>query len=347
MAMEMTPYERQAWKDVEQWREKQTKVRKLLPVPVKRQLERAGDAAAATWNKVPYNDELEQALFKAVQGGYDAVNDVAVSSIDRNRILEKFQRVDPSISQLADVQRAELAVVDALMPSLTARYAATSASTGAASGAVAGGGTAAAGAGAAAGGVGAAPGVATVMAALAADIVATIALSARLASHYAAYHGFDTRKEEERAVMLSVIGVASIRDTVAKQQAMAQVRQLSMMVARRATWKELNEEALVKLLQRLFGALSGRLTKRKLAQAIPVAGAAIGGGLNYSLVRGVGSAAENLYRERFLTTKYDIQVEEIVPESWDDVDVVDGELIEELGDDDDDGKGWTDGPFDS
>lgn len=329
MGTAMTPYEKNALAEVEEWRQKQFKVRRIVPQAVKRQLQRAGDAAATAWNKVPYTDDLENALLKAVQGGYDAVHDAAVSSIRRDRVLAKFRDVDPTITGLADLNRLDLEVIDALMPNLKARYAATSASTGAASGLVAGGGTAAAGAGAAAGGVGAAPGVATVTAALAADVVATIVLSARLASHYAAYHGFDTRQEEERAVMLSVIGVAAASGTVAKQQALTQVRQLAMMVARRATWRELNEEALVKLLQRLFASLSGRLTKRKLAQAIPVAGAAIGGGLNYSLVRGVGNAAENLYRERFLVAKYDIEIEGTVPESWDDIEILDAEVVEE------------------
>jgi hypothetical protein len=319
MATDMTPYEQKAWNEIQRWRQKQIEGRSRVPAVVRRQLGRAGSAASEAWDKVPYNDELEQALFKAVQGGYDAVNDAAVSSLDRGSILEKLRHVDPSIESFTDVLRLDLALIDSLVPNLKTRYAAMSASTGAGSGLLAGGGAAVAGAGAAAGGVGAAPGAAAVTAALAGDLIATIALSARLVSHHAAYLGFDTRKEEERAVMLGVIGVAAASGTVAKQQALVQVRQLAMLVARRATWRELNQEALVKLLQRLFASLSTKLTKRKLAQAIPIAGVAIGGGLNYTLVRSVGLSAENIYRERFLMAKYGIEVEDSVPDSWDDL----------------------------
>lgn len=87
-----------------------------------------------------------------------------------------------------------------------------------------------------------------------------------------------------------------------------------MMVARRATWKELSEEVIVKLIQNLFAKLSVRLTQRKLAQAIPVAGVAVGASLNYSLMRKVGTAASFAYRERFLIDKYDLGGEEPNPE---------------------------------
>lgn len=329
MHVDMSPYEQQAWEDVQRWREKQANKKSLMPRPVRQRLQGAGQRLGDAWDRIPGNEEFEQLLFKAIQGGYDAVNDAAVGSINRDKILEKFRQQGTAVQKLPDIRSSDLAVVDALMPNWRTRYAVTSASTGIGSGFVAGGGSVAAAGGAVAGGVGAAPGVAAVATALGADVVASLALSARVASHYAAYHGFDTRRDDERAVMLGIISVASIRDTAAKQQAMMQVRQLAMMVARRATWKELNEEALVKLLQRLFANLSGRLTKQKLGQAIPVAGAAIGGGLNYSLLRGVGSAAAHLYREQFLLQKYDLDAGVEVPESWDDVEVVDAEVIED------------------
>jgi hypothetical protein len=58
----------------------------------------------------------------------------------------------------------------------------------------------------------------------------------------------------------------------------------------------------VKLIWGLFAKLSVRLTQRKLAQALPIVGIAVGAGLNYTLMRKVGTAASFMYRERFSST---------------------------------------------
>ena len=150
--------------------------------------------------------------------------------------------------------------------------------------------------------------------ALAADVIATIALTARIVTHYAGYYGYDTRNEDERAVLLAVISVGVAGEGAAKQAALLHVRQVAMLVARRATWRELGEEAIVKLIQGIFTKLSVRLTQRKLAQALPIAGIAAGAGLNYALVRKVGTAASFVYRERFLIDKYGLDDGEPTPE---------------------------------
>ncbi len=163
--------------------------------------------------------------------------------------------------------------------------------------------------------------------ALAADVVATIALAARVVTHYAGYYGYDARQEEEKAVLLAVIGVGVVGEGAAKQAAMLHVRQVAMMVARRAAWKELGEEAIVKLIQTLFAKLSVNLTKRKLAQALPVAGIAIGAGFNYALMRKVGTAASFAYRERFLIEKYGLDSGGPTPDL---ADVIDVESLEDV-----------------
>lgn len=140
-------------------------------------------------------------------------------------------------------------------------------------------------------------------------------------THYAGYYGYDTREEGEKAVLLAVIGVGVAGEGAAKQAAMLHVRQVAMMIARRATWRELSEEAIVKLIQSLFAKLSVRLTQRKLAQALPIAGIAAGAGLNYTLMRKVGTAASFMYRERFLIDKYSLDAGEPIPDLGDVIDV--------------------------
>ena len=96
-----------------------------------------------------------------------------------------------------------------------------------------------------------------------------------------------------------------------------------MMVARRAAWKDLGEEAIVKLVQVLFTRLSANLTKQKLGQALPVVGIAAGAGLNYALLRRVGTAASFMYRERFLIDKYQLDAGEPSPDFHDIIDIED------------------------
>jgi len=221
------------------------------------------------------------------------------------------RRTGADVHELSDLRNLDLKVIDEACPRLNLRYAAASAVTGAGSGFVAGGGSAAI---VGTAGVGAAPGAMAVGSALAGDVVATIALAARVATHYAGYYGYDAREEEEKAVLLAVISLGIVGESAAKQTAMIQVRQVAMMVARRAGWKELGEEFIVKLVQGLFTKLSATLTKKKLAQALPIAGIGLGATFNYALMRKVGTAASFAYRERFLIEKYDLDVSTAPPD---------------------------------
>ena len=63
-----------------------------------------------------------------------------------------------------------------------------------------------------------------------------------------------------------------------------------------------------KIIQEIAKALGIRLTKAKLAQMIPVMGAAIGGGYNAYFTSKVCETAWYLYRERFLAEKYGFEI---------------------------------------
>jgi hypothetical protein len=96
------------------------------------------------------------------------------------------------------------------------------------------------------------------------------------------------------------------------------------MIARNATWRELDENVITKIIKRVFIRLSERLTKRKLGIAVPIAGIAIGGGLNALTMSRVSEAADFLYREQFLRDKYSLG------EATDlDEDVIDVEMVED------------------
>ncbi|MGM3193258.1 EcsC family protein [Dickeya dadantii subsp. dieffenbachiae] len=62
------------------------------------------------------------------------------------------------------------------------------------------------------------------------------------------------------------------------------------------------------MIQQISKILGIRLTKAKLAQAVPVSGAVVGGGFNAYFTSNVCNAAYYLYRERFLARKYGSEV---------------------------------------
>lgn len=320
----LSPYEKDAWSAVERWREQQVNRRSRVPTSVRTRSKQAGELASKGWKATPGTAQVDEIVGRVLEGGNEALTDAVAASLLRDRILQAARGAGGDVDELSDLRTLDLRTIDEILPRLNLRYAVTSAATGAGSGFVAGGGTAAI---VGTGGVAAAPGGLAVGGALAGDVVATIALAARVVSHYAGYYGYDTRDEGEKAVLLAVIGVGVAAEGAAKQAALLHVRQVAMMIARRAAWKELGEEVIVKLIQGLFAKLSVRLTQRKLAQALPVAGIAAGAGLNYSLMRKVGTAASFMYRERFLIDKYGLDRDEPTPDIVD-VIGIDAEEIE-------------------
>ena len=119
---------------------------------------------------------------------------------------------------------------------------------------------------------------------------------------------------------MNILGLASSPDAACKQMAMAQLVRIAQDVARKRTWDQLNQHALVQVVQQISKALGIRLTKDKLAQVIPIAGAAIGGGFNAYFTSNVCQAAYYLYRERFLAEKYGPDVIEETVKPADDID---------------------------
>jgi hypothetical protein len=307
----LSDYEREAWARIQRWQAEQAQRTGRIPAPVRKRAKQVGELASKGWAAAPGSAQLNEIVGQVLAGGSQAVADAVAASLQRDRILRAARDAGSEAITLSDLRSLDLRVIDDILPSLNLRYAATSAATGAASGFVAGGGMAAI---AGTGGVAAAPGALAVGGALAADVIATISLAARVVTHYAGYYGYDTREENEKAVLLAVIGVGVAGEGAAKQAALLHVRKVAMMIARRAAWKELGEEGVVKLVQILFARLGASLTKVKLAQALPVVGVAAGAGLNYSLMRKVATAASFMYRERFLIEKYGLDVHESDPD---------------------------------
>lgn len=304
----MSAYEARAWHELLAWREKQlTKRERRLPAPLRETAGRAKQLAAQGWEKVPGGDAIRDGLVKAVEGLHEGVTDLAIRTLRQAAIIESYSSAGHPISALDQIRKLDLEAVDARLPDLSFRYAAAIGAEGAIAGALMGGAAVATvGGGVAGAGAGAAPGAFTAVGTMTVDVAALLTGSTRGAAHTMGYYGFDVRRPEERAFMLATMSIGLVTGQVAKQKAFAQLHKLVGLLARDATWKVLNQDAFVRLTGALFSKLGERLVKQKLGQLLPVVGAAIGGGMNYSYVRNVTSSAYWLGRERFLMDKYEL-----------------------------------------
>jgi EcsC protein family len=230
---------------------------------------------------------LGPAIQRAFSGFVGVINDIAQWSVRPEAILEEYRRLGHTdISALAHVYGLDLSAVDHAIGWLDTKYEGMALL----QGSVAGGTS-----------------VLTPLAALAViptDVTALLVLNLRAVGEYATYCGFDVSLPQERLFALNVLALASSPSDGAKQIALAQLVRIARDVALRRSWQTLEEHVAVQAAQKIAQALSIRLTKAKLAQVIPVAGAAIGGGFNAYYTDKVCKAAFYLYRERFLAEKY-------------------------------------------
>jgi hypothetical protein len=102
-------------------------------------------------------------------------------------------------------------------------------------------------------------------------------------------------------------GRAECRDRAIKATARLTVSSLALLGDdANATWKQLDQNVITKIVRRTFELLSMRITKRKLAAALPIIGIAIGATLNARTLSNTADAADLLYRQQFLCDKYNL-----------------------------------------
>jgi hypothetical protein len=281
--MPPSPYETTAVAAIHEWKNPAMTWFDQAMTIINTPIDFAGELAM----KVP---GVEWVIEKAGVGALSLLNDGAAATVRTQAIFEEFQ---PPLRTLEDIHGLDLERADRAVGFLAAKYKSLALAGGAAAGAAGNLNPAAGGA------------------AIVADVVALIGLNLRAVGEYATYYGFDITKQEERLFALNVLGLASAPTDAAKVVAMAQLVKIAKEVAQKKVWKELNQHLFVQIAQSIAKALATRLTRAKLAQIVPAAGAAIGGGFNAYYTGRVCDAAYFLYRERFLARKYGADIIEV------------------------------------
>lgn len=285
----MKPYDDQALREVHAWKNPELgwfgQAMRVINWP----LDKAGDLLFQT-------PGVGDAIRLSVQGLTGVCNDMAQWSVRKDAIYAEFRKAGHGgINREADVFDIELEDVDKMVGWLAAKYKGIALAEGAAAGAVG------------------LPGIPP-------DLVALISLNLRAIGEYATYYGFNIHLQEERLFAMNLLGLASSPTDASKGLAMAQLVRIAQDVAKKRTWKELEKHAFVQVIQQIAKALGVRLTKAKLAQVVPAAGAVVGGGFNAYFTSKVCDAAYYLYRERFLAEKYGADVIEVTVKPADEID---------------------------
>ncbi len=271
--MKPSKYERDALAQIARWRRPP---RKLLG-KVSRAVGLPFDVASELVARAP---GVGWVIERSTLGIIHLGNDVAQWSVRPAAIHRDFQKRGHShVRASEDVRELDLSAVDRAIGFLSVKYKGLALAEGAASGALG-------------------------FAGIAPDILALVTLNLRAIGEYATYCGFDVSTQHERLFALNVLGLATSPADSTKAAVMAQLARIAQELAQQRAWEHLQKHGFVRLLQHFAHSLGIELTKRKLAQSLPVAGAAIGGGFNAYYTHKVCEAAYFLYRERFLAAKY-------------------------------------------
>jgi hypothetical protein len=333
----MTPYDELAWAEVVKWRQDRlaARTRRVLPAAVRDRAARTGQSAKARFEAVPGAHQFEALFAKSLGGLVDLGSRTAMATVRHDAVVAAYRKRGHPVQGLDDIRKLDLEAVDAAKPRLGLAYTAGATVEGAAAGlAVAGGELLATAGGVFGAGAGAAPGATTVVGAMAGDAVAVLVASNRAVAHIAAYYGYDVDRPDERLFALAVLGLGTATQA-GKAAAYAELNKLVQMLARRATWQQLRQNTVARVVEKVFVRLGLTITQRKLGQAIPVVGAVFGAGMNAKLLLAVTDDAEHVYRERFLRERYDLPAYVPIAPGGDDAEVIDvvEVLTEELGED--------------
>jgi hypothetical protein len=149
------------------------------------------------------------------------------------------------------------------------------------------------------------------LAGIAFDIPALVTLSLRTVRNMGACYGYAGDSEAEREFAFGVLSAAGANSIAEKTAALLFLQQLRTTLLRStfknmaliAAEQSLGKEAAIIAVRNLASQLGVNFGKRKMLQAIPLIGAAVGASVNAAFVGDVAWAARRSYQERWLADK--------------------------------------------
>jgi hypothetical protein len=267
------------------------------------------------------------AMAKAMEALHTALVERGLNSVKPATIFKTFGEEGQIVGSYDDIRYLDLKICDRTMPRRKGRYLALGVAEGAATSFAV---TGAVVSQTVSGGI--TLGVA--VAAVTTDATAVIVGMGRIIAVVAAHYGFDVREPEEQVFASGVLAFSTASSSAEKAASLASLSRLTQQMMRRATWNQLERHQLVKVVQKVATSLGFRMTHRKLAQAIPLAGAVVNSGMNAWFVQRTFERAQHAYRLRFLTEKYNLDPTHWAPDIVDtestDIPLIDEFIEDEL-----------------
>lgn len=304
MTAEMTSYERHAWEKLiadeqsrrSSWRSRGgDKVSELV------------SAAGNAMKKIPGADRVSDAVDDSVRAAFNgaakAIFMPAISSVSMERRVRGLRKQYPDLGDRSPFEALDLQALDKGRPRQLLPFIGMVESAGASlaitglevSTTVSGGASAGA-----------------VILAIAGDVSASLALLGRALAEVAVHYGYDPNEPEEEIFLMGVLSYSTATSLEGKTAALAALSRLSQRMMRRAVWNELQRDVLVKVIQRVFAAVGLKLTQKRLAQVVPVAGGILSAGLSYDMLDRALRDATRVYRVRYLAEKHGLSFDEWV-----------------------------------
>lgn len=150
------------------------------------------------------------------------------------------------------------------------------------------------------------------LALIAADIPLLFTAAFRAVQQIGASYGFDVDDPELSPIVFSVFNAGSSLSAASKATALADMHIAAKALGKNWTYKKIAETTqsgmLIKILKErtkhLPKDIASNITKKKLAQAVPIVGAGIGAGFNYWFMSNTTTSAYMLFRDLYITRKY-------------------------------------------
>lgn len=269
-AMRLTDYERTVQRELEQWERRE-------PSTLMQAVNWAMKPVDWALEKVVPAEMMDQAS-NAVESGLETLAGATAWTYDPSTILKDLQARGVEAETLADLRDAPLDVLDA--------YARTLFTENAVAAALTGGGTGLGGA-----------------LLMLADIPLLFAVNLRLVQQLGAVYGFEVNGPDHRPLVISIYNVAASGSRESKLEAMREISVAAAAFARDVPYRGRTSGTLRDQSRQMPREIAKALLSRKVFQAVPIAGAAVGAGVNYWFTTEVAEAAFNLFRALFLEVK--------------------------------------------
>ena len=272
---EPTPYERAALREIDAFKNPPPTVMSWLMSALDVPFAKAADKVLDT--------KVGDLVGRGVQGLVGLLDDGASWSVRTRAIFEEYRQAGYAVQKLDDIAGLPLERADRVVAYVAAKYKMLALAEGAATGTAG-------------------------LAGLVADVPLVVGLALRAVNEYATYYGFDVAQPVERAVVLDVLAAGSSPTMASRRLALAELGRVGAMYATQAAWGELEKMGGIEAVKKVAQVIGVRLSRAKLAQVVPLFGAAVGGGVNAWYMATVTQTAYLLYRERFLMRTYGPEV---------------------------------------